>query len=278
LILELLAPGALCTVQDAGRAGFRHLGIPPAGAMDAAAMRLANRLLDNRPDAPVLECLAGARFKVLEPVQVALTGFGHARAWRAAAGEVIEISPALPGVWHSLALPGGIDAPRWMGSASICLRAQIGAAAKRGNRFAALADPLSAWPRGMDTRIKARYPSEAEAVEPRPIRLWPGPQWAQFSTKARKALVNQDWRVSQDSDRSGYRLEGAALAVPEGSLASEPVRVGAIQVPPDGQPIVCLNDGPTVGGYAKIAVIDPDDVRRLVQTRPGGTLRFTLAG
>lgn len=248
-------------------------------------MQLANRLLDNRTDAPVLECLAGARFRVLAPVQVALSGFGHAHAWLAQPGEIVEITAAAPGVWSYLALPGGVDAPRWLESTSVCLRAGIGSALAKNANIACVSDPLGAWRAG----IVRRYPDisladtgsplhdDPLAVGALPIRLWPGPQWAQFSAQAKKSLCAQAWQVSRQSDRSGYRLEGEALAVPDRELFSEPVRIGTLQVPPDGQPIVCLNDGPTVGGYPKIAVIDPLCLRLLVQTRPGSTVRFTLA-
>lgn len=270
-LLEILHHGPLCHVQDAGRLGHRYLGIPPAGAMDTAAFRLANRLLDNAPATPVLECVQGARLQALVPLQLSLAGLGYARAWIAEPGERIEIGADRPGVWHYLALPGGVVAPHWLGSASVCLRAQIGTFLPHAARVASVGAPLSAWPPG----IIARYPAPTVA-EIGAIRLWPGPQWAQFPISTRKALCAQDWEVSIQSDRSGYRLQGVALAVPQEELLSEPVRIGAIQIPPDGQPIVCLNDGPTVGGYPKIAVIAPEDLARFVQTRPGTTLRFTM--
>ncbi len=318
-VLEVLHQGALGTVQDGGRLGQRHLGIPPAGALDKAALQLANRLLDNLPNTPVLECLAGARFRALVPVQIGMAGFGHARAWRAQAGEIVEISAALAGVWSYLALPGGVDAARWLGSSSVCLRAGIGSALAKGMPIACASDPLGAWRQGIVQRspisplwatqkplyddslwVKARPPArslldytrhrpegwpptatcgqatEDLTIRARPIRVWPGPQYAQFSAQARQSLCRQAWQVTRQSDRSGYRLEGEPLHVPEQELFSEPVRIGAIQVPPDGQPIVCLNDGPTVGGYPKIGIIDPADLRFLVQTRPGETLRFTI--
>jgi len=272
IMIELLSSSALCAIQDAGRPGFRRLGIPPAGAIYPVALRLANRLLENAADMPALECLQGARLRVLQTTLVALAGVGYARAWRALAGELIEITPALPGVWHYLALPGGIDAPHWFGSASVCRRAAIGAVLPKGAVLNAHGDSLNAWPTG----VVARQPAAPLLSAPETLRLWPGPQWHSFGAAARKRLLTQAWRISMQSDRSGYRLEGASLPVPHSELASEPVRIGAIQVPPDGQPIVCLNDGPTVGGYHKIAVIDPADLRWLVQTRAGTTVRFTM--
>ncbi len=271
-VLEVLHAAPLATVQDGGRPGFRRFGIPPAGAMDREAFHLANRLLGNREETSVLECLQGTRFRALKAVQLALTGYGHALAWRAEVGDIIEILPSLPGVWHMLALPGGIESFQWLGSASVCLRAGLGTPLRRGEQVSCLGDPLSGWPAG----IGRRYPSESRNLTADPIRVRPGPQWSGFSHEARKAFVSQAWKVSQHCDRSGYRLEGMPLAVMPESLISEPIRIGAIQVPPNGQPIVCLYDGPTVGGYAKIAVVDADDLDRLVQNSPGTHVRFQM--
>lgn len=269
-VLEVVAPGLLATVQDGGRPGWRRYGIPPGGAMDRGAWRQANRLLDNPVDAAVLECLQGTRLIALATVELAAAGAWGARAWRAAAGEVIEFPAALAGVWHYLALPGGIAAPRFLGSASVCARAGIGQVLAKGDRLACLAAPLGRFPEG----VKARQPTEPAEYGDAPLGVWPGPQWDAFDAASREAFLTQAWRVSARSDRTGYRLEGQALVPPPGNLASEPVRVGSVQVPPDGQPLVTLHDGPTVGGYAKIALVDAADLDRLVQTRPGRTVRF----
>lgn len=270
-ILEVVSPGLLATVQDGGRPGWRRFGIPPGGAMDRHALHEANRLLDNLPEAPVLECLQGTRLVVLERVDLAMAGAWGARAWTAKTGETIEFPPALAGVWSSLALPGGIRAERFLGSASVCARAGIGKILAKGDRIACRASPTGFLPEG----IKCRWPTDyADFYRDAPVRIWPGPQWDAFDQPSQDAFLAQDWRISARSDRTGYRLEGTALTPPAGNLTSEPVRVGSVQVPPDGQPVVTLHDGPTVGGYAKIALIDTDDLDRLVQTRPGQTVRF----
>lgn len=271
VVLEVLNPGLSITVQDGGRSGWRRFGIPPGGAMDRRAMRLANRLIDNPPDTPVLECLQGARLRVLERVDLALAGAWGAKAWTAKVGDILETPPTLAGVWQYLALPGGVQAEHFLGSASVCARADIGRALGKDDRIACIAAPVGRLPEG----IKCRRPAEPPVYDDgAPLRVWPGPQWDAFDTTSRKALLSQEWRVSARSDRTGYRLEGRPLTPPPGNLTSEPVRVGSIQVPPDGQPVVTLHDGPTVGGYAKIALVDADDLDRLVQTRPGQTVRF----
>jgi biotin-dependent carboxylase-like uncharacterized protein len=272
-VLEIRNPGLLATIQDAGRAGWRRYGIPPGGAMDRHALCLANRLLDNPPDVPVLECLQGARLVALERVDIALAGAWGAKAWTAKPGDTIDFPGHLGGVWHTLALPGGILGDTFLGSASVCARAGIGSALAKGDRLACRSAATDRLPDG----IKCRHPAEPEHhYDDAPLRLWPGPQWEAFDPSSREAFLNQAWRISQRSDRTGYRLEGAPLQAPAGHLTSEPVRVGSVQVPPDGQPIVTLHDGPTVGGYAKIALVDANDLDRLVQTRPGQSVSFRM--
>jgi biotin-dependent carboxylase-like uncharacterized protein len=270
--LEVLNHGLLASLQDGGRPGWRRFGVPPGGAMDRRAWRQANRLLDNPPEAAVVECLQGTRLLVLESVELAAAGAWGARAWRAQAGEIVDFPASLAGVWHYLALPGGLASARFLASASVCARAGIGVALARGDRLACQGTPLGRLPAG----VKARQPSEAPDYGDAPLGLWPGPQWDAFDAASRAALIDRPWRVSARSDRTGYRLEGPALTPPPGNLASEPVRVGSIQVPPGGQPLVTLQDGPTVGGYAKIALIDASDLDRLVQTRPGQSLTFRM--
>lgn len=273
-VLEVLAPGLLATIQDGGRPGWRRFGIPPGGAMDRFAWHLANRLLDNPLDAPVLECLPGLKLRALCPVNLATAGAWGGYAWTVAAGEVIDFPASLEGVWHTLALPGGIVANTFLDSASVCPRAWIGAPLGKGATLACRSRPLAALPDG----IKRRQPSQALLPEypDAPLRVWPGPQWASFDASAKASFFEQAWRVSARSDRTGYRLEGTPLPVPASSLVSEPVRVGSVQVPPDGQPVITLYDGPTVGGYAKIALVAAADLDRLVQTRPGQPVQFQL--
>lgn len=272
-VLEVVTPGLMASVQDDGRPGWRRFGIPPGGAMDRRSAHLANHLIDNPPGAAVLECLQGTRLIVLEPADLAMAGRWGGRAWRANVGDIVDFPASLDGVWHYLAVPGGLSAARFLGSASVCARAGIGTVLGQGDRLDSQACPAGRLPPG----VRSRHPSDPAMPDDSPLRLWPGPQWADFGPASHRALLNGEWRVSARSDRTGYRLEGEPLTPPPGNLASEPVRVGSVQVPPDGQPIVTLHDGPTVGGYAKIALIDAGDLDRLVQTRPGRTLRFRRA-
>lgn len=109
------------------------------------------------------------------------------------------------------------------------------------------------------------------------IRVWPGPQWNSFSVEDRERFVREPWTVTPQSDRSGYRLLGPALRPDPPDILSEPVLPGSIQVPASGQPVVTMPDGPTVGGYPKIGIVDPADLRAVAQCRAGRTLRFEWA-
>lgn len=270
--LEIISPGLLATIQDGGRPGWRRFGIPPGGVMDRSAWHTANRLLHNAADAPVLECLQGTSLRALTEIAVATSGAWGAIAWTAKPGEIIEFPAKLAGIWHTLALPGGIVGESFLDSVSVCVRAQIGKALTKGDTLACHGNPSSTLPSG----VKCRHPilDEDLVLTSDAVRVWPGPQWDRFDRVAQDAFFDQPWKISNRSDRTGYRLEGRAIKPPRDELISEAVRVGSVQVPPDGQPLITLHDGPTVGGYAKIALIDPADLDRLVQTRPGRRIRF----
>jgi allophanate hydrolase subunit 2 len=119
--------------------------------------------------------------------------------------------------------------------------------------------------------VKRACPEERTST---PIRVWPAPQWDWFSHDERETFFGQDWTVSAKSDRTGYRLEGSPLTGNRPEMLSEPTLPGTIQILPSGQPVVTLPDGPTVGGYPRLGLIDPEDFRLLIQTRPGGKVQF----
>jgi biotin-dependent carboxylase-like uncharacterized protein len=284
-ILEVLSPGLGTTFQDQGRPGWRRFGVPTGGAMDAHAAACANRLLGNPPWATVVECLMqGARFLVRRDCWLALTGAdlraSHPRwrVFRAAAGETIRLEGAAAGIWAYLAVEGGFAAPHWLDSASTLAAAGLGRALQKGDGLGRCeTEPRFEMPAGVAARI-AHWSEQRDYAHPPPLRVWPGPQSDWFTEADRHRLFHQAWTVAAQSNRLGYRLSGEPLAAPTRSMISEPVRVGSLQVPPDGQPVVILRDGPTVGGYPKIGVLEPDDIDWLVQTAPGRTIRFTAHG
>lgn len=278
-IFEVESAGVGLSIQDAGRPGWRRYGVAAAGAMDRHALEQANRLLGNLKHTPALEVMyQGARLRVLVDTWIALTGadLGLAQmpwtAWQARAGSVLNFTGGAQGLWAYLAIPGGIDAVRYFGSVSQDTRSGIGQKLQAGDLIYGLTAPhQQKYPqvarRILRSELQQTYPSNAC------FRLLPGPQFASFSDAARDQLVEQTWTVSNRSDRTGYRLDGACLP-PAPAIHSEPVLPGSFQVTSDGIPIVTMQYGPTVGGYPKLAVLHEADLGRFAQCRPGTELKF----
>lgn len=279
MTLKVIALGSGLALQDAGRTGWLRYGVPQGGAMDRHAMGAANHLLGNRPHFPVLEVLQqGTRLEVQEDTWIALTGANSCPAlpaWTAKivkAGAVLEFSAKAGGQFAYLAIPGGFISERWFGSVSSDPRSGIGRALKKGDRLAPLASQPPAAAEGLARRILVKEACRSYAAKEY-FQLLPGPQFDTFSRRAREMLVAAEWVVAAQSDRTGYRLEGPEIEVPS-SIRSEPVLPGSFQVPGNGQPIITMVDGPTVGGYPKIAVLKDADRDRLAQCAPGTQLDF----
>ncbi len=279
-IFELLDAGLGVTLQDKGRTGWRCFGVPASGAMDDHAAEWANRLLDNPPEAPVLELLLqGGRLRALQDVWVAITG-AHAGCqlpmWRAlhlAPNDEIHFPRNHSGVWTYLAVEDGFEGRRLLGSVSVYARGGIGRTFCSGDILRRAPGRPFELPSGVAGRI-AMWSETRHYEDPPALRVWPGPQWELFDSRAIGLFFEQDWRVTSQSDRVGYRLEAEPLPVRQQRIISEPIRAGSIQVPESGQPIVTMRDGPTVGGYPKLGMIDPADLAWLAQCRSGQTVRF----
>jgi len=281
-VVEVLSPGMGMSIQDLGRIGWRRFGVPMGGAMDDHAARMANQLVGNAPETPVLEMLMqGQRLRVREECWMSVTGADASstiadwHATRLVAGSEIVFPVNRSGVWTYVALAGGFAVPRWFGSASVSPRACIGRAMRGGEILGRAEEASINLPDAVASRVAA-WEERRDYDRPPVLRVWPGPQFDWFEPAERKRFFEQGWTVSSQSDRTGYRIEGKALKAPDRELISEPVRIGSIQVPRSGQPIVTLRDGPTVGGYPKLGMIDPRDLSWLVQCRPGQQVRFRL--
>jgi len=280
-VLRVLASGAGLAIQDLGRPGFARFGVPPGGAMDPHAAAWANRLLDNPPSAPVLElCLQGQRLEVLKDGWFAVAGSAGGAAGGSAhrrrAREVLEFPPGPSGVWSYLAVPGGFGGSTVLGSVATDARAGIGRAFAVGDRIRGSTWTGAARSSAVASR-RIAWDERRDHAHPPALRVWPGPQWRAFSSADRERFFATGWTVSTRCDRVGYRLDGPALVPPSSEAVSEPVVVGTVQVPADGRPIVTMPDGPTLGGYAKLGVVDRDDLARLAQCRAGQVVRFVPA-
>ncbi|MFE2500517.1 5-oxoprolinase subunit C family protein [Streptomyces rubiginosohelvolus] len=284
-LLYVVRPGALTTVQDAGRPGHAHLGVGRAGALDAPAARLANRLVGNPPDAAVLETtLTGCAVRPDRPVVAVVGGAGcrvtvdgRPVAWgapvRVPAGAVLEAGPAGTGLRSYLAFAGGLVPDQVLGSRSADLLSGLGPAPlSEGDEL-----PLGETSSGSPPPHVGPVPwpgAPAELVLP----VHPGPRHDWFTEAALRTLLTAAYRVSPHSNRIGLRTEGPPLERSRTEeLPSEGMVLGAIQVPPDGRPVVFLNDHPTTGGYPVVGVVPERVLAAAAQAVPGTRLRFVRA-
>lgn len=278
-VLQVLEPGLGLTVQDRGRVGWRRFGVPVSGVMDDHAAGWANRLTGNSPDAPVLELLLqGARLAVLREVWLAVTGAdadASVTTWeriRLRSGDVLAFPRSRMGAWIYVAIVGGIAVESILGSASAYPQGRLGARLSAGD-LVFRAGPGAA--PSASAGISIVPPAERrDYANPPRLRVWPGPEFGRFTGDDRERFFEQTWTISSRSNRVGYRLEGSPLTSRLPQLISEPVRVGTLQVPENGCPIVTMRDGPTVGGYPKFGIVEAADLSWLAQCRPGQPLRF----
>lgn len=271
-MITVVRAGPLTTVQDQGRPGYAHLGVPRAGALDARALRRANAMVGNPAEAAGLETtLMGCALRFGEPALVAVTGAtAVVKLDKApvgpglidvAAGSVLDVGRATRGVRSYVAVAGGLDVEPVLGSRATDTLSGLGPAR--------LADGMTL-PVGRERTSAVEVEDEFEAADELELGVWLGPRDDWFPGRE---LFETAYRVSPMSNRIGCRLAGAALTRAQaGELPPEGVVLGAIQVPADGQPLIFLADHPTTGGYPVIGVVD--DVNPLAQARPGSTVRF----
>lgn len=282
---RVLEPGLLATVQDLGRPGSAALGVAPSGALDRGALRLANRLLGNAEGAATIEVtMGGFRAVAARDLWFAVTG-----AWGQVTLDGTPVDPFEAHLWPEgteltldwfdhgtrsyLAVRGGIDAPRALGSRSTDVMAGLGPANLRpGDALAVGADIVGSIPAAGVAPWGA--PHDDEIV----VELAPGPRADWFAASAHALLFESIWTVTNDTDRVGMRLDGPDLArARDGELPSEGMVTGALQVPPSGRPTILLADGPVTGGYPVIAVATDASLDLLAQARPGTRIRFRHA-
>ncbi len=285
---EVARAGLLTTVQDRGRIGCQKFGVTVSGAMDEVALRVGNILVGNEQGAAGLEIsFLGPRIRLRTDVVLALTGAemdadlgGEPAPWyeafRARAGQVLDIRHCTRGLRAYLTVAGGIDVPVGLGSRSTSLAAGFGGFEGRPLREG---DVLSVGPtvggtaRGFGHDVSRRW--RPTFGSPQVLRVVFGPQDDAFTEAGRRTLLAAVYEVSPSSDRMGYRLEGPAIEhAGAADIISDWIPLGGIQVPGNGKPIVLLADRQTTGGYTKIATVISPDIPKLVQLRPGEALRF----
>ncbi|WP_030789263.1 biotin-dependent carboxyltransferase family protein [Streptomyces sp. NRRL S-920] len=282
--VAVVRAGALTTVQDLGRPGHAHLGVPRSGALDQPAARLVNRLVGNAPGAAVLETtLNGCAVRPRRPVTIAVGGApcpvtvdGRPAAWgapvRVPAGALVDIGAAVSGVRGYIAVDGGVAVDPVLGSRSTDLLSGLGPPPLADGAVLPLGTPRGPHAR-VDTVPQPAPPGELV------LRVTLGPRADWFTRAALETLTTRAYRVSSASNRIGLRTEGPALErALTGELPSEGMVLGAVQVPPDGRPVVFLADHPTTGGYPVVAVVREADLAAAAQAPPGTPVRFVRAG
>lgn len=280
-------PGLLSTVQDMGRFGYQRYGMPAAGAMDAYSLQLANLLSGNPSDAAGIEAtLVGPKILFTGPCVVAMCGSGMRplfngepaplyRTLAADRGDRLGFRAAETGCRMYIAFAGGLDVPPLMGSRSTYTLGRIGGF----NGRALNEGDVIGLGKAKESRPVGDLPAALvpDYETKRPIRIIPGPESKRLSTAGLGALLNNEYKVSGQSDRMGYRLQGKSVKLkePGAEIISAGIAAGTVQIPGNGQPIIMMADRQTTGGYARIAAIASVDLGRVAQLRPGDGLFFS---
>jgi len=284
-VIQVQEPGLFTTVQDLGREGFGPLGVSASGAADAISLRLGNRLVGNAEGAAGLEMtLLGGTFLFPEGAVIALAGsdFGAMQdgkpvelwtPFESRPGQALRLGPTRSGARCYLCVRGGIEVKLFLGSASTHILSGLGGHDGRALRKGDVLNIGAASASARERRLTAPALKE---LQPRKIlRVTPGPQSDWFPESARRLFYESRYRVAEESNRMGIRLEGAIIPVPSGGeMISEGVSLGAIQVPEGGKPIILSVEQQTTGGYPKIANVISADFHSLGQLRPRDEIRF----
>ncbi len=285
-MLQIIEPGIFTTLQDLGRVGYQKYGVTRGGAMDPRALRAANELVGNDATAACLEIMSnGVTLRALEKCVVALAGapyilrvqeraVPHNAALYLRAGEILQMRAPAWGCYAYLALGGGVAAPQVLGSRATALRDGFGGWQGRALQSGDVLEPVRA---GVPLERAGKMLDESFAryyTDDAPLRILWGPHDEFFDAATRALFLRASFRVSELSDRQAARLQGAALPRRAGDVLSCGVTRGAIQVPPDGQPIVLQADHQTAGGYPILGAVIRADIPRLAQKRAGERVRF----
>ena len=284
-LIQVQAPGLLTTVQDLGREGFGPIGVSPSGAADPVSLRLGNRLLGNAEGAAGLEMtLLGGTFMFPDGAIFALTGSDFGSTLDAAAvapwtpvaakpGQTLRVASTRSGARSYLCVQGGIVVQPFLGSASTHLLSGLGGYQGRALRKG---DVLRIGSANVSLPKKTIAPQARERLSPRKVlRVTPGPQSDWFPEPSQKLFYKSTYRVTEESNRMGLRLEGPPISQgTNGEMITEGVSLGAVQITAAGLPIILFVEQQTTGGYAKIANVISADLHSLGQLRPRDEIRF----
>ena len=290
-MIEIVNPGPLASIQDLGRTGLRSIGVGSSGAMDARALRIANRMIGNDDAAAGIEFTYGDfEIRFSESVDIAISGAAAEmfiddvaipRWWAQTvhAGQCLKAGFSESGMRIYLSVGGGIDVPVVMGACATDLKGGFGGLDGRmlqaGDRLKARRPRLGAEITGFGLS-KAHHPGLfADGPQERVVRFVPAAEWDDYDDANQRLFMETDWTVSYDSNRNGSRLEGPQLVpMHQRELLSHGILPGTIQLPPSGQPVVQLQEANTCGGYPKLGALIAADLHRFAQVPLGETVRF----
>lgn len=296
--------GMLASIQDAGRLGFQHMGIPVSGAMDQRSMQIVNVICGNGPHLPIIEfTLHGAVIEFDQLHFIALAGGGavatinqqpipYHQLIAVQAGSVLRLHPSPTGCYSYLAIAGGFKVEPELGSCSTFALANLGGL--NGNHLKA-GDTIEVNSSEDEKELYEQTGTKFQSgccISPTnitilntalhnnnvTIRCHQGPEWEKFDRTSQESFFRQYWTVSNEANRMGYRLNGGPLKLrDQEEMISTPVTRGIIQVTSSGQPIVLMADAQTIGGYPRIGRIHREDFPVIAQSRPGTIIEFILA-
>ena len=286
-MIAVVHPGMMTTVQDEGRWDYLAFGMPRAGVMDRYASRMANILCGNPMDKAVLEMtLLGGQYRFEKAGRIAICGAAMeakvkgqpVTLWQAIdvmPGDDLELGFAVSGCRAYLAVAGGIDVPVVMGSRATYTKAAVGGLSGRVLKPGDVLQSAEAKVTGCPLAVPAEWvPQYTEIIE---LRVMAGPQEDLFEADALSAMCAGEYKVTNDADRMGYRLEGPQLKhLAKADIVSDALCRGAVQVPGNGQPIIMMADCGTTGGYTKIATVIGPDFSRIAQAKPDEVIKFRL--
>ena len=282
-MIELLKVPSLLTVQDSGRPGYRKLGVPLSGYMDDYSARIANYLVGNPGDAPLLEFLltgpvirfnASAVFAVAGDVDLTLNGI-PIEPWTshwAKRGDILEVGTLKSGLYGYIAFAGGIKCEKLLGSCSAYPRAKLGRPLKKGDELT-FGYSILAGKEGKSLPKELRPDYSLKEIT---VGVLLGPDLEHFTEEGVETFLSEAYTVTPESDRMGYRLEGKTIEHSEkgAGIVTSPLVPGTVQVPANGKPIVMMRDAQTTGGYSRIGVVISAHLSRFAQLRPGFSVHF----
>lgn len=286
--LIIINAGPLSLVQDMGRVRHQHLGLAQGGAADGYAFFWANYLLGNHANAAVIEITVGpfeARFDAETIISICGAEMDHTingtpvSNWgthRIAAGDVIKFNRAREGLRGYLAIKGGFQTPERFGSRSTVLREKLSGfhSQSLSRNDTVTFSPAHFSSNWINKSVPWHYvPDYSNDLE---LRVIPGYQYRAFSDTAINNFTSDRYRITPQSSRMGYRFEGIAIEWLKSNIISEGIAYGSVQIPPDGQPIILLNDRQTIGGYPKIGCVRRGDCYQLAQRKPGDYVVFRI--